>query len=83
MVAPCLSKSEAIGYKQQSSEDLPSRGSPTRKQIGNPANQLLKNIFRGSAAVAQSTVNRLVGGSNPPRGAKLYVASSSPQDFAR
>ena len=36
----------------------------------------LGRLFPGSSAVEQATVNRLAGGSNPSRGAKLLKARS-------
>ena len=36
-------------------------------------NKWAVNIFPGSSAVEQTTVNRLAGGSNPSRGAITYI----------
>ena len=41
-----------------------------------PARELLFRLFLGSSAVEHSTVNRMVAGSNPARGAKPYQSLS-------
>jgi hypothetical protein len=47
-----------------------------------PAREHLRRLFLGSSAVEHSTVNRMVAGSNPARGAKLLsISNTSPFEW--
>src|ERR1700720_2903604 len=57
------------GLSTRSQSRLTSGGEPPKMRVPGPDPCLAALMFLGSSVVEQSAVNRLVGGSNPSRGA--------------